>query len=305
MKISRARAFVAGFIAFLIVLGLATHAGTGTWSALGVDAIAAVCPVGILETMIGAREAMLHPLVLLIVIAVVITLFGKAFCAWVCPIPWLQRFFHPKKGQNRKSPEVDDKDSSEHMQHPAPLHQEEKPGQCSHACSTVATCKECSALKPIGGARDGVQFDTRHFALLGALGSAAIFGFPVFCLICPVGLTAATLIGVWHLFQLGETTWGLVVFPAILVLEVAFFRKWCAKICPISALMSLISTANRTFKPKVNNEVCLRSQDVDCHACVEACPEKLDPHSPRIPECSKCGACVEACPAHAIRIRLH
>ena len=30
----------------------------------------------------------------------------------------------------------------------------------------------------------------------------------------------------------------------------------------------------------------------------------LDPHSGRIPECSKCGKCVEACPAKAISIKL-
>lgn len=305
MKISRARAFVAGFVAFLIVLGLATHASTGTWSALGVNAIAAVCPVGMLETMLGAREVMLHPLVLLIGAVIAIVLFGKAFCAWACPVPWLQRFFHPEKKQNRKSHNANSEDLSARIQHPAPLDQEEKSEPCSHVCDTAAACKGCSALKPLGGTRDGMQFDTRHFALLGALGSAAIFGFPVFCLICPIGLTAATLVGVWHLFQLGETTWGLIIFPVILVLEVVFFRKWCAKICPVSALMSLVSTANRTFKPKVDNEVCLRTQGIDCHACVEACPEKLDPHSSCIPECSKCGACIEACPAHAIRMRLH
>lgn len=279
MKISRMRGLVAGAVLVLIIIGLATHAGTGTWSALGFDAIAAVCPLGILETMLGAREVMLHPLILLVV---AIILVGKAFCSWVCPVPWLRRFFRPEK----------------------------KAKGCSHSSTEHTACDSCSScsahmpLAPVGGARDGLQLDTRHFALLGALGSAAIFGFPVFCLMCPVGLSAATLVGVWHLFSLGETTWGLVIAPIILILEVVVLRKWCAKICPLSALMSLVSTANRTFKPRVSKEACLREQGVDCHACVDACPEALDPHTHHIPECTKCGACMEACPAHAIKIKV-
>ncbi|MFR0707830.1 MAG: hypothetical protein ACLSIH_12425 [Eggerthella lenta] len=87
----------------------------------------------------------------------------------------------------------------------------------------------------MGGGRDGLRLDTRHATLLGALGASAVFGFPVFCLVCPIGLTFATFIGVWHLFQFNETSWGLIIFPAILVLEIAFLRKWCAKICPVSA----------------------------------------------------------------------
>ena len=124
------------------------------------------------------------------------------------------------------------------------------------------------------------------------------------CLVCPIGLTFATFIGVWHLFQFNETSWGLIIFPAILVLEIAFLRKWCAKICPVSALVSLISGLNRTLRPRVRADACLRSSGVDCRACVEACPEQVDPHSKRIPECSKCGACVEACPAQAIHMKL-
>ena len=81
-------------------------------------------------------------------------------------------------------------------------------------------------------------------------------------------------------------------------------RKWCSKICPISALVSLLSNLNVTLRPRVKADTCLRSRGVDCHACVDACPEQLDPHTKRIPECGKCGACVEACPAKAISIKL-
>ncbi|MFR1638333.1 MAG: 4Fe-4S binding protein [Eggerthellaceae bacterium] len=69
-----------------------------------------------------------------------------------------------------------------------------------------------------------------------ALLSTAVFGFPVFCLICPVGLTFATLIAVWRLFQFNEVALSLLVFPAMLALEVLVLRKWCSRFCPLGAL---------------------------------------------------------------------
>ena len=47
--------------------------------------------------MVGAKSVMLHPLLLFALVVVLIALVGKAFCAWMCPVPWLQRFFRPKK----------------------------------------------------------------------------------------------------------------------------------------------------------------------------------------------------------------
>ena len=303
---------------------------------------------------------------------VLIVVVGKAFCAWGCPIPWLQRFFRPKRkasdgktprggqkgakcealssesGENEKknaqsegfcveksaSSEAPARISPDSVHgggfslkdgavgcacEPAAAESDAEQGglcgcgpfsACGDACATEAASSSCAScghackLAPVGGERDGAQLDTRHAVLAGTLASAAVFGFPVFCLVCPVGLTFATIVGLWHLFQFNEPSWALIAFPAILTLEVTVLRKWCSKICPISALTSLIANANRTPRPRVDPEGGLRERGVDCHACVDACPEKLDPHPKRIPKCSKCGACVEACPVRAIKIRL-
>ena len=313
----RARAVAFAAVIALVALGLAFRTGTGTPSSFGLDAVAALCPLGALETMLGAREIMLHPLLLLAAMVVVVMLVGKAFCAWMCPAPWLQRLIKPSK---RKAPvEPTEPGVTEALNPPSagetagPLSgtgtntpaERLTTATAAHSCTRAngGHCSTC-ALDPVGGARDGIRFDTRHATLLGALGATAVFGFPVFCLVCPIGLTFATFIGLWHLFQFNETTWGLIIFPVILVMEVAFLRKWCAKICPVSALVSLIASANRILRPRVRREACLRTSGIDCRVCVEACPEQVDPHSPRIPECSKCGACIEACPAHAIDLKL-
>ena len=284
----KARALVfAAFVAF-VVAGLAFRIGAGTPSAFGIDAIAAVCPLGALETMAGAKDVMLHPLLLLIAVVAIIVLVGKAFCAWLCPVPWLQKLVRPRPSRKPAEPSAGDATCG---------------SSCGSSCAAEGACPSC-ALAPVGGKRDGFRLDTRHATLLGALGTTAVFGFPVFCLVCPVGLSFATLIGLWHLFQFNETSWGLILFPAILAIEVLVLRKWCVNICPISALVSLISNANRTLRPRVDRTACLRERGIDCRACVDACPEQVDPHSARIPECSKCGACIASCPAQAIRLKL-
>ncbi len=279
MKISRIR----GWVVFALVVGLTTlslafNTGTGTLSALGVGHVAALCPVGALESFLGARQLTLHGVFCLGVTVLVTLAVGKAFCAWACPVPWLRRFF--RLGSKQDCAVADEAPS--------------KPA--------IANAQHIP-LPPVGGKRDGYRIDGRHVVLGGALASSLAFGFPVFCLVCPVGLSFATLIALWRLVGLNETTWDLVVFSAILLAEVVLLRKWCTRLCPISALLSLISRANRTLRPHVG-EACLRAHGKDCRACVQACPEQLDPHTKRIPECSKCNACAEACPAQAISLKL-
>ena len=317
-----ARGWVAFACVAFVLVGMAFHVGIGTPSAFGIQQISAICPLGALETMAGAKGVMLHPLLLFALVVVLIALVGKAFCAWMCPVPWLQKFFRPKKrGAAKKSAAaretavqsgsghdtsascggIDAGSDQAETAEPSETHPSCTPSACV-ACAGASACVK--ALAPVGGKRDGVQLDSRHAVLVGTLASAAVFGFPVFCLICPVGLTFATIIGQWNLVQFNEPSWALVVFPIILIAEVTVLRKWCSKICPISALVSLLSNLNVTLRPRVKADACLRSRDVDCHACVDVCPEQLDPHSKRIPECSKCGKCVEACPAKAISIKL-
>lgn len=306
-KIAKTR----GAVAFALVIGVAVlacafDAGTGTLSALGIGGIASLCPVGALEVAAGAKSAGVQMLLCAGVAVVLVLVLGKAFCAWACPTTYLQKFFRGRKarvGEGRS--EGDNADGFARVRGDADS-AGLADGEAAVAGSRragCAACGACAALEPVGGKRDGVQVDSRHVVLAGAVASSFLFGFPVFCLVCPVGLAFATLIGLWHLFQYNETTWGLLVFPAVLLAEVLVLRRWCFKICPISALLGLVSGLNRTFKPQVDEERCLRPQGVDCRACVSVCPEQLDPHSGRIPECSKCGLCVDECPAGAIAIR--
>lgn len=96
-----------GWVAFACVAfalaGMVLRVGIGTPSAFGIQRISAICPLGALETMAGAKGVMLHPLLLFVLVMVLIALVGKAFCAWMCPVPWLQKFFRPKSVARRRA----------------------------------------------------------------------------------------------------------------------------------------------------------------------------------------------------------
>ena len=136
----RARGIVALALVAFVVAGLLFRIGSGTPSALGIDQIAAVCPLGALEALFGAKEFMVHPIILLAAMVVLVVVFGKAFCAWGCPVPWLQRFFRPRKKASGGNTSVGGQKSAL--------------GGASPACSS---CGGACKLAPLGGERDGVQ----------------------------------------------------------------------------------------------------------------------------------------------------
>ena len=174
MKLKTKRTIAAVGLLGLVGVGLAVHTGTGTPSAWGIGDIAAICPLGAVEAAIASRTIVPPLLIGLVIVAVLVALAGRAFCAWGCPVPLLRRVFG---------------------------------------------IKERKADKPTPAERDGAN-DSRNWVLGATVLTTAAFGFPVFCLICPVGLSVATFIALWRLLQFSEATLSLVVFPVILVAEI-------------------------------------------------------------------------------------
>lgn len=278
---TKARKIVKGVVFVAVLTGFFLGTGTGTLSNFGWDYISAICPLGALEAMIGSRSIAVHLLIALAVVVAIVLLTGRAFCSWVCPVPLLSDFFKTKKRRREEAAERVE-------------------------AADVARRRFSEGVKSPCAKQ---KLDSRHVVLLGALGSTAVFGFPVFCLVCPIGLTFATLIGVVRLVGFNEPSWGLLLFPAILLLELVFFRKWCTHICPMGALLSLLSRFSKTFKPTVDESKCLRCAGDDlCGACAASCPEHIDPQSNKglvaIEECTRCGKCAETCPSGAISLPL-
>lgn len=278
MKARTLRTIVTFAVLVLVAIGYFTAWGIGNLSGFGWDTFSVLCPLGYLESLVAGKTFVPRAFISFVVILVLIVVFGRVFCAWICPMPTLQRLIPGVRGRKRKAD--------------------------AQVAQGVSAC-EATADKPAGKVRR-VRFDSRFGVLLGALASAAIFGFPVFCLICPVGLTFATVLLVMRLFAFGDVTWAVVVVPLVLLIEVVFLRKWCGKFCPLGALISLVSGANRTLRPHVDDAACLfTSKGMRCFACSKACPEHLDVRRPQLSEealgnCTKCRECADACPAKAI-----
>lgn len=270
-SISHARLLTALIPIAVVVIGLCTNLAPGTLSAFGIESIAAICPLGSLETMLASKTIIPLGVISLVCFIAICALFGKAFCGWICPASLWKRLRKPPKKATPRNMQV----------------------------------------KPHSDGSSKPRLDSRFAVLAGALGSAAIFGFPVFCLICPIGLTFASIIALWRLFGFHEATIFVIAAPAIVILELVVFRKWCSKICPLGALISLASSLNRFWRPKVNESACLKCVEGDpsaCGACESACEWDVDLRdadaSEPLVECTKCGDCAASCPAKAISLKM-
>lgn len=299
------RTLTALAVIVIVFVGFLTNLGIGTISAPGIWDISILCPLGALGTMLASKMMVPRALVSLVIMVVLIVIFARAFCGWICPVPLVQKLRDLFSKPQAKEAKAEDADGTK-AANVAPLTDEEKAALatgCEKDAKGLAGCASCAKKR-------GDAVDARHFVLGGALVSTFIFGFPVFCLVCPIGLTFATIFLLVNLFGQGDVTWSLIVVPALLIAEVVLFKKWCHKLCPLSAFMSLIAKLNRTFKPTIDDAKCLEtSKGATCGRCGKACNEGIDPRHPELSkaawsECTKCRSCVDACPANAITMPL-
>ncbi len=347
---TRARALTSLAFVVVIAAGYFLHIGIGNFCGIGFLDVALVCPLGSLEAMLAARSFIPQALISLVVFLVIVAIVGRAFCGWLCPVPWVQRVF---PGLNRSRAErarrraAKERRRAERARALAQEEAEEEsdegvsaretgvasqsapdaPSPAAHTPSPISDDERDQILRSMGACTDGhghltgetgagphagksahalrARFDTPEVVLLVVLVTTAVFGFPVFCLVCPVGLTFAFVLLVMRLFAFGELTWALLVFPAIVLAEVALLPRWCRTLCPLGALHSLAAHANVTWRPTVDPELCLEtSRNVSCGRCLQVCPQDIDLHAAGsgapLNACEKCGACADACPTKAI-----
>lgn len=258
-----------------VIASLAFDCGLGTPSTFGVGQFFLLCPLGGLEAMIADRSFIPVAAISMAVVCVLALLFGRAWCAWGCPAPVIRRFF-------KRDPEA--------------AKSSEKSG-----CTAVAQARTFAvSLRYIGR-------DTRTWALVIVLIATFVAGLPLFCLVCPIGLTFGSVASLWHLFVDKQVTMSVVVFPAALAIELVLYRKWCMNLCPIAGLLGIFGQFAPLFRPKVAVQSCLACAGKNCAECLKACPEHIDLHAAdtqlQLGECTRCGECVRACPTKSISMK--
>ena len=290
MKLSKIRTIVAAAVFCILAVCLIAGINMGTLSGFGPGSFSALCPLGAITTMLATKTLVPRAVFSIIIMALLVFLFGRAFCGWICPVPVLGKlrafFRSPKKRRELEQAKHDEALDI---------------AKFELGCGGKGGCESCSACK-----QQRTKLDSRHYVLGGALLSTAIFGFPVFCLVCPIGLTFATVLVFWRLFANADMTVAVVLIPLMLIIELVFLRKWCTRFCPMAGLMNLMGRFSRTFKPVIDDAKCLEtSRGTACSRCAMVCEADINLRHPgygerTLADCTRCNACVDACPANAI-----
>ncbi len=277
------RLITATVLILVILAGMVTNFVCGNTCSLDIFGISFTCPLGFLQTTLASRSFVPEAWISVGLVVMITILLGRFFCAWLCPTPLIKAFFAPNSKPNQGT----SKPKSKNLE-----------GKLSGTGEVVKAVK-ANSLNQI------MESPYSSYAVLaGSLASSFFFGFPVFCLICPVGLFFRSLFAIRRLFFSQMVTLELILLPAVLVLEIFVLRKWCTKICPLGALLSIVGSINNRFlRPRVSKETCFQTQGINCQACAKICPEGIDlgrKHA-SLSRCTNCLECWEKCPTKAIK----
>jgi len=286
IKVRTARVVTASVVILVILLGAAFKTGYGNICSFGIWRISFTCPLGFLQMALASRNLLPQLWVSVALVVLLVILLGRFFCAWVCPAPLLRDVFRGQGGVNAERKRRDGKDAAVSLR--------------AHSSADPGGTLELSPKGTIW-----VSY-SRYAILGGALLSSFLFGFPVFCLVCPIGLFFGSLFAMTRLFSAQQPSLELLLFPALLGLELFALKSWCRSICPLGALLSILGSLNRFLRPIVKKDVCLAAKGINCRVCEKACPEGIDlahnSGASSLKDCTKCLECYEKCPVKAIKL---
>ncbi len=284
IKIRTARLVTASIVVLLVVLSAIFKFGYGTICSLGVWRICFTCPLGYLQAALASRDLLTQLWLPVGLVLLSVVILGRFFCAWICPTALLRDV----SGGQRTGPTKGPPEGRNHL------------AIQPHAFSSPEGFLQVRPNHPTWASY------SPYAVLGGTLLSSLLFGFPVFCAVCPIGLFFGSLFAVTRLFSDRQPSLELVLLPVLLGLEIFALKSWCRSICPLGALLGLVGGLNRFLRPRVVKDKCLVSKGIPCQVCRKECPEGivLVHDTSLLKDCTKCLECYDKCPAKAIRLAL-
>lgn len=153
----------------------------------------------------------------------------------------------------------------------------------------------------------GPGYYSAYAVLAAAIAGSFAVGFPVFCLVCPIGLFFGFIFAVHRLFVSYQPGWELIIFPLVIMAEVFLFKKWCGYICPLGAFFRLVNKAGGRFiELKADPAACSVLKGHSCHICANSCAEGISVPvhtSADSSDCVLCLNCKDECPNGAVKVR--
>jgi len=236
----------------------------GTFCHLTIDTFSASCPLGFIQLCLSTSSLAYSLLISSLFFIVISLIFGRVFCGWICPVGFVNEALHYLKARLLR--------------------------------------RRRSGMGSTGPASSSVPLGTRSFDrsvkyifLASVIVVSVLLRYPVFCLICPLGILCRNLLSLssFHFIMLEIIILGTILLFEFFLLD----RGWCGSLCPLGALYVLLG------QPKIVNfrvkwkEICEK-----CKRCWKHCPMGIIPSEQvGTDECSNCGLCEEMC-AHEVAL---
>lgn len=252
-------------------------------------------PLVAASAMLAARAVIKIGLVSLVVVVITI-LMGRVFCGWFCPMGTIldvsDRLFHRSRPRQTKW-------RFPHLKYAI---------LAGVLVSSLFTMQGAYLFDPISLLTRSIVisvFSPLQMGIQALLGQLYAWSSSSFGPLASSSLFLSDRISTWQIAGSAQVYYResfliLAIFLGIVALNSLSKRFWCRNICPLGALLGLLSRIP-IIKRTVNSEC------VECGKCTRDCKMGAileNPRLARLSECVECYDCVPACPKKAQSFRL-
>ncbi len=282
-----------------------------------------ICPIGGLQTLLTSQAAasyILPTLVALLLFLLPIFILGNVFCSWACPVGTLVDSFD--KVVSKWLPKIDAKRQQRLLQEKEKRKIKSSSAQSGSVVNLLGACPNCFVGKVFGDKHVNLANGVLVFSLIGS----AIFRFPIFCTLCPIGVVTRGMfhLKAWTFFTntMMPIILELTIIPlAAILMSLRQKRYWCRKICPVGATLNIAGSASPFFKPNIRTDQCNAKKNIEpkdesslnqnriclqvnCQQCESICPQGINLNdNDSMVKCTKCLDCYIACPKRVITLK--